>query len=206
MANMTWPAIYRYGLTPAPDRLGLVHDFLCTTACGKPREPDLLGDIDLAKQWLDDACSTWNALMPSSLEVPTIDERGMRALREFRENLMTVVLSRDVDTTSQLPLDSQSLDIQLGHDGTVRLVPYGNDWRAMHARLLVEIYTAQVSGTWSRLKVCRNDRCRGAFFDRSKNNSGVWHDVRTCGNVANLRASRARRRAREQTGSVARRP
>ncbi|MFD7480728.1 CGNR zinc finger domain-containing protein [Streptomyces sp. NPDC059837] len=29
---------------------------------------------------------------------------------------------------------------------------------------------------------------------RSLNNSGVWHDVRTCGNVANLRAFRQRRR------------
>jgi predicted RNA-binding Zn ribbon-like protein len=37
--------------------------------------------------------------------------------------------------------------------------------------------------------------CPCAFYDRSRNNSRVWHDVRTCGNVANLRASRARRRA-----------
>ena len=34
-----------------------------------------------------------------------------------------------------------------------------------------------------------------AFYDRSRNNGRVWHDVHTCGNVANLRASRARRRA-----------
>jgi predicted RNA-binding Zn ribbon-like protein len=41
-----------------------------------------------------------------------------------------------------------------------------------------------------------------AFFDRSRNNSGVWHDVAACGNAINLRASRARRRARA-TGSAA---
>jgi predicted RNA-binding Zn ribbon-like protein len=46
-----------------------------------------------------------------------------------------------------------------------------------------------------RLKICRNPRCRVAFFDRSRNNSGVWRDVRTCGNAANLRAYRARQRA-----------
>jgi predicted RNA-binding Zn ribbon-like protein len=45
------------------------------------------------------------------------------------------------------------------------------------------------------LKVCRNPRCRVAFYDRSRNNSGVWHDVRTCGNAANLRAHRERQRA-----------
>jgi predicted RNA-binding Zn ribbon-like protein len=43
--------------------------------------------------------------------------------------------------------------------------------------------------------VCRNPRCRVAFYDRSRNNSGVWHDVRTCGNAANLRAHRERQRA-----------
>jgi len=37
-----------------------------------------------------------------------------------------------------------------------------------------------------------------AFFDRSRNNSGVWHDVKFCGNAANLRAFRARQRAAGQ--------
>jgi predicted RNA-binding Zn ribbon-like protein len=36
--------------------------------------------------------------------------------------------------------------------------------------------------------------CRSAFHDGSRNGSGVWHNVRTCGNTADLRASRARRR------------
>ncbi|MGV9881539.1 CGNR zinc finger domain-containing protein [Streptomyces sp. NPDC003006] len=48
-----------------------------------------------------------------------------------------------------------------------------------------------------RLKTCRNPLCRVAFYDRSRNNSGVWHDVKTCGNAANLRAYRARRRGQE---------
>jgi predicted RNA-binding Zn ribbon-like protein len=55
---------------------------------------------------------------------------------------------------------------------------------------------------WRRMKLCGNGRCAVAFFDRSRNNSGVWHDVAACGNAINLRASRARRRARV-TGSAA---
>ncbi len=58
-----------------------------------------------------------------------------------------------------------------------------------------EVLLAQRDGRWERLKVCRNPACPCAFYDRSRNNSRVWHDVHTCGNVANLRASRARRRA-----------
>ena len=53
---------------------------------------------------------------------------------------------------------------------------------------------AQRDGSWPRLKTCRNPHCPCAFHDASRNNSRVWHDVRSCGNVANLRASRARRR------------
>jgi predicted RNA-binding Zn ribbon-like protein len=44
------------------------------------------------------------------------------------------------------------------------------------------------------MRLCRNPTCRAAFYDRSKNNSAVWHDVKACGNAINLRASRARRR------------
>jgi predicted RNA-binding Zn ribbon-like protein len=61
--------------------------------------------------------------------------------------------------------------------------------------VLGEIFRAQATGAWRRLKVCRNVACSGAFYDLSRNNSRVWHDVHRCGNIANLRASRARRRA-----------
>jgi predicted RNA-binding Zn ribbon-like protein len=54
--------------------------------------------------------------------------------------------------------------------------------------------SAQENTEW-RLKLCRNPECAVAFYDRSKNSSAVWHNVKTCGNAANLRASRARRRA-----------
>jgi len=41
-------------------------------------------------------------------------------------------------------------------------------------------------------------RCRVAFYDRSRNASGVWHSVRICGNAINLRAHRERRRAQRK--------
>jgi predicted RNA-binding Zn ribbon-like protein len=59
----------------------------------------------------------------------------------------------------------------------------------------VEMFKAQLDGSWNRLKACRNPRCAVAFFNRSRNNSGVWHDVKVCGNAANLRVYRARQRA-----------
>ena len=55
---------------------------------------------------------------------------------------------------------------------------------------------AQQTGAWSRLKLCRESGCRSAFYDTSRNGSGVWHNVRSCGNIANLQTSRARKKTR----------
>jgi len=37
--------------------------------------------------------------------------------------------------------------------------------------------------------------CQWAFYDRSKNRSGRWCSMRTCGNRTKTRAYRTRRRA-----------
>jgi predicted RNA-binding Zn ribbon-like protein len=61
--------------------------------------------------------------------------------------------------------------------------------------LLTCLHDAEVAGTARRLKICPNEWCHVAFYDRSKNNSAVWHDQASCGNIVNVRASRARKRA-----------
>jgi len=50
-------------------------------------------------------------------------------------------------------------------------------------------------GTWSRLKARADEDCRWAFYDHSKNRSGRWCSIRTCGNQHKARALRERRRA-----------
>lgn len=81
------------------------------------------------------------------------------------------------------------------------VVPVGSGAAWAASAVWSEILLAQLDGAWSRLKLCRNEDCASAFYDTSRNNSGVWHDVRTCGNAANLRASRARRRRREASAT-----
>ena len=77
----------------------------------------------------------------------------------------------------------------------------GLDWQYVRRKLVRALRenpavgsVAQQAGLWPRLKLCHNADCRCAFFDTSRNNSGVWHDVSTCGNTANLRAFRERKR------------
>jgi predicted RNA-binding Zn ribbon-like protein len=84
--------------------------------------------------------------------------------------------------------------------------------------LLAIAFTAMTDGTWQRLKACREPACREpacrepacrepacrepacrepacrrAFYDHSKNRSGTWCDMATCGSRAKLRAYYRRR-------------
>jgi predicted RNA-binding Zn ribbon-like protein len=73
--------------------------------------------------------------------------------------------------------------------------------RGALAELLAGIAVARANGTWARLKACSDPDCQWAFYDRSKNRSGRWCSMRTCGNRTKTRAYRTRRRsAGEKTG------
>ena len=74
-------------------------------------------------------------------------------------------------------------------DGTARLEGDG-----LVASLLAIIARAQADGTWSRMKACRADDCRWAFYDRSRNRSRTWCSMSECGNRAKARSYRARQR------------
>jgi predicted RNA-binding Zn ribbon-like protein len=53
---------------------------------------------------------------------------------------------------------------------------------------------ASAQGTWERLKACSAESCQWAFYDRSKNRSGRWCSMQTCGNRTKTRTYRSRRR------------
>jgi predicted RNA-binding Zn ribbon-like protein len=67
--------------------------------------------------------------------------------------------------------------------------------RGALAELLAGIAVARANGTWLRLKACSASDCQWAFYDRSKNRSGRWCSMRTCGNRTKTRAYRTRRRS-----------
>jgi CGNR zinc finger len=79
--------------------------------------------------------------------------------------------------------------------GVVHLSSGGRASDLLRGRVLIEMYNAQLIGTWRRLKVCHNARCHEVFFDQSKNNSRTWFDTAACANALNLRAYRERRKA-----------
>jgi predicted RNA-binding Zn ribbon-like protein len=76
-----------------------------------------------------------------------------------------------------------------------RLEPEDGGVRGLLA-LAVTAPLAVDGRAWSRLKACREPRCRTAFYDASRNGSGVWCSMAACGAAAKQRAFVERRRAR----------
>jgi predicted RNA-binding Zn ribbon-like protein len=182
---------------PAPGSLGLVHDFLNTIGIAT-YGPDLLADATVARDWADSAVRTWSALRGVEAQPPALDDADLSKLRALRTTIANMVAGESPDERGIGAIPSVSGSFALSDAGEVRLLPAGSGWRWLAAALWSEILLSQQHDTWRRIKTCHNHRCGLAFYDRSKNNSGVWCDVKTCGNAANLRASRARRREREQ--------
>jgi len=195
---MGWPATDRHGLSRAPAGLGFVQDVLNTRPTQRPRMADLLADLDSAQSWLDGALENWSVETGVPQSRVLLTEGDLDKLRDLRADLTALVGSDDQGRRGPL-FPSASVFARVGPDGRALLEPRGEGSRRAGAIVLIETFTAQRLDTWRRLKVCRNDRCGVSFFDRSRNNSAVWHDSRACGNATYLRASRARRRQDELT-------
>ncbi|BBY23533.1 CGNR zinc finger domain-containing protein [Mycobacterium stomatepiae] len=185
-----WPASHRFELATAPGGLGFVHDFLNTV-----HEPDLLADTTLTRDWVARAVRTWAELRGVPAEPPAVTDADLPKLRALRDSITRLVRGEPDGGGASI-----SASFAMSETGEVRLEPAGSGWRWLASALWAEILLSQQAGTWRRLKQCHNDPCESTFYDRSKNNSGVWCNVKTCGNVANLRASRARRRERQRGG------
>jgi predicted RNA-binding Zn ribbon-like protein len=184
------PATERYAAAPAPVSLQRVQSFLNTRSAGRPTEPDLLASPASASSWL------------RTLEWPTtprLTTDDLTPLRELREALQAQLeAGRDTQETAHQSYLAHQLEklrwrVTL-KDGQLALSAEGAGWHQIAGALISDILVAQQHELWPRLKACRNPPCSVIFYDSSKNQSRVWHNTSVCGNLINLRASRARRR------------
>ncbi|HEV2073556.1 MAG TPA: CGNR zinc finger domain-containing protein [Thermomicrobiales bacterium] len=136
--------------------------------------------------------------------VPSEGDR-LRAI-EVREGIRDLLLPHGGDdvpkgTASRLneAFGTVLLTPVFAEDDGLRLQPAGTGLDAVFGRLLQIIYASSIEGTWQRLKVCRNDACRWAFYDASKNRSGVWCTMASCG--SKMKARSYRRRVRSSSRS-----
>ena len=57
-----------------------------------------------------------------------------------------------------------------------------------------------------RALLAGGEACRPVFYDHSKNNSKIWHDLARCGTPMHLRAYRKRLREAEEEAEAAEDP
>jgi hypothetical protein len=189
-----YPASSRFGTaTLAPAPLVLSQELANTIGFHHlPQFVDLLGQVDSAQQWIDAVvphwCASFGAVDPRIL----VTGAELPRLRAVRDTLRTVLgddegRHTDAVITGTVDITVTAADAHLEPRGS------GADWLA--AAIAIETAAARAQDTFRRLKLCHEPQCRTALYDRSKNNSRVWHDTATCGNKTNARAHRARRRA-----------
>ena len=170
----------------APGELALVERFVNTADLD--RGTDELATVEGLTAWLAGA----------GLAAGALDGADRELIVAFREALRALLLANHggpPDPEAIATLDRAApLVVAFDRAGTATLVPAGPGADGVLARLAAIVARAQAEGTWARMKACPNDRCRWAFYDRSRNRSRTWCTMRVCGNRAKARSYRARHR------------
>ncbi len=174
--------------TEIPNHLELVIEFVNTL---DPDDgSDALGTPDGLATWLAD-----RGLLDGAN--PTASERRLAIrLREALRSLMVENNGGPADQAAARELELAARRGQLGvhfdTGGSVAIKPAAAGFPGALAALLVPIVESTRDGSWQRVKACRASDCQWAFYDRSRNRSGVWCEMAVCGNRTKVRAHRAR--------------
>jgi predicted RNA-binding Zn ribbon-like protein len=162
-----------------------LHDHLSTDEIATP---------EALHAWLAD-----HRLTDSKVAVGPADLRRAVAVREALRRLM---LSNNGE-----PLDEEAVRTVNAAAARARVAPSLDDhasWSLQAAgsgvdaalgELLALVFESMSEGSWERLKACGDPGCAYAFYDHSKNRSGRWCDMASCGNRMKARAFRERERA-----------
>lgn len=177
---------------PAPGALGLVQELVNSLNLESGR--DRLAEPDSLRDWLVE-----RGLLGSGERVGPGE---VRRAREVREALRALLLANNGAPDDRGAVEALNraaararLTVRFDAAGAARLEPAVGGVDGALGRILAIVYTATAEGTWQRLKACRWDVCRWAFYDATKNRSGAWCTMAECGNRAKARAYRERRRA-----------
>jgi predicted RNA-binding Zn ribbon-like protein len=173
-----------------PHALSLVIDFVNTLDV--EAGTDALATPHDLSAWLTDA----QLLAPSAEQPDDAEHLRALALREALRALMLANNGGTPDMHAGAELERAARDGELGvhfaDGGTVSLAPGANGLAGALARLLIPVVDALGDGSWQRVKACRSSDCHWAFYDRSRNRSGVWCEMAICGNRTKVRAYRDR--------------
>jgi predicted RNA-binding Zn ribbon-like protein len=178
---------------PAPGELRIVQRFINSASLDQGQ--DELATIEATRRWL-----LRNHLTDAERPVREWERQELIALREALRDLAGANAGQPLAGGAAAVLDRAAgrvrLAMRLSRSGRYRLVPEGQGMDRPISEVLVRVLNSMSDGSWARLKACARPACRWAFFDSSRNRSGVWCSMATCGNRekgANYRARRGSR-------------
>jgi len=127
------------------------------------------------------------------------DNADIVAARRLREAIRTLLLENNgvsvrkeaahvLNRTAQRAVLAPVFDPH----GNTRLAPAASGVDGALGRVLAVVVEAMADGTWARLKACRAEDCRWAFYDRARNRSRHWCSMAVCGNRTKARTYRRR--------------
>lgn len=156
--------------TPADLEAWLTHTGLLAERSAKTGSVDRVTPDELARTVaLREALRAALAANHDSAPVPESATAVLNATAERAD--LTVALTPDAGWVARPRAD--------GVDGAL-------------GRVLAIVTAAMTEGTWRRLKVCSNDACQWAFYDKSRARTGKWCSMQICGNRAKQQAWRTR--------------
>lgn len=170
----------------APGRLELVRRLINTL--DRQHEHDRIEEPSGASDWLKS-----EGFSPDSL----IGARGVRSLIDFREMARAAATADDMLTHEGLEwLFDVTVETAVRFtvvDGLPHLEGASEDPADRYIDTLTLVIGESLrDGTWRRFKVCANPDCQWAFYDHSKNSSGRWCSMETCGARSKISTFRAK--------------
>ncbi len=171
--------IFRTEDKAAPGRLIIVHGFLNTWS-GELGLEDLASPQS-ALRWLREA-GLWKGQR-------TLLQQDLEQLQNYREALRRFVIdpasgAADVDDF----VKKLTFHMAVNEDGTTDLRSTNEGVAGVIGALMEIVFASQVNGTWQRFKCCELETCGWAFYDHTKNRSGRWCSMKTCGSRHKARA------------------
>ena len=176
-------------VTETATRLDLVRDFVNTVDL--ETGVDAIATPDELAGWLSD-----NGLVDDLVEPSAAEHAEALALREAIRELLLEHNGGECDTTAaSMTLEEAGRKAKLAVrfiDGRPTLAPECEDTRGALGRIVATVAELATTPEWSRLKACRDDHCRVAFYDKSRNRSRAWCSMEVCGNREKARTFRAK--------------
>jgi predicted RNA-binding Zn ribbon-like protein len=174
-------------VNPAPDGLELLRQFVNTRNIED--NVDTLADGAECVRWFQE-----NRLLHADETLTSDDAARIRLVREaLRASLLShhngsAIPQSALDTLNHA-IEEAGLSVTIDTRGW-KMLTQSVGMAAAIGSLLVIMLESMTDGTWERLKVCANDSCRWAFFDRSRSQTGKWCSMDGCGNRAKQRTWR----------------